>query len=200
MAMNLCLELAMLNTKRMRFPLEIILVCTRWYYAYPLSLRHLEEIMEERGAFLDHSTVGRWAIKFGLALEKIFRRYKSPVGRSWRMDETYVKINGKWTYLYRAVDKDGQTIDFLLRAKRDKVAAKAFFDKAMRQHVIPDKIAMDKSGSNKSAIDSINAALFGRALLRYLRTKLCCLDAFRFSKCVPQINQVGDSFAFLFLR
>jgi transposase-like protein len=64
MAMNLCLELAMLDTKRMRFPLEIILVCTSWYYAYPLSLRHLEEIMEERGAFLDHSTVGRWAIKF----------------------------------------------------------------------------------------------------------------------------------------
>jgi putative transposase len=148
----------MLNMKRMRFPLEIILVCIRWYYAYPLSLRHLEEMMEERETFIDHSTVGRWAVKFGPVLEKIFRRYKSPVGRSWRMDETYVKINGKWTYLYRAVDKEGQTIDFLLRAKRDKIAAKAFFDKAMRQHGVPEKVTMDKSGSNKSAIDAVNAA------------------------------------------
>ncbi len=147
----------MLVVKGMRFPIEVILVCIRWYAAYPLSSRHLEEMMEERGVTVDHSTVSRWAIRFLPLLEKIFRKYKRPVGGSWRMDETYIKVKGVWKYLYRAVDRDGKTIDFLLAAKRDKAAAKRFFDKAMQANGIPEKVTMDKSGANKAAIDEINA-------------------------------------------
>jgi putative transposase len=146
----------MLNTKRMRFPIDIILVCIRWYAAYPLSYRHLEEMMEERGVFVDHSSINRWAIRFLPLLEKAFRKHKRPVGGSWRMDETYIKVKGVWKYLYRAVDKEGKTVDFLLTAKRDKAAAKRFFDKAMRHNGDPEKVTMDKSGANKAAIDEIN--------------------------------------------
>ena len=145
----------MLDTKRMRFPLEMISVCIRWYAAYPLSYRHIEELMQERGAFVDHSSINRWAIRFLPLLEKTFRKYKRPVGSSWRMDETYIKINGQWKYFYRAVDKEGQTVDFLLSAKRDKAAAMRFFNKAMLFNGLPDKIAMDKSGANKAAIDQM---------------------------------------------
>ena len=145
----------MLGTKRMRFPIDVILVCIRWYAAYPLSYRHLEEMMRERGVFVDHSSINRWAIGFLPLLEKVFRKHKRPVGGSWRMDETYIKIKGAWKYLYRAVDKEGKTIDFLLTAKRDKTAAMRFFDKAMQDNGMPEKVTMDKSGANKSAIDQI---------------------------------------------
>lgn len=92
--------------------------------AYPLSLRNLEEMMSERGISVDHSTVHRWALQLLPVMEKLFRRRKRLVGKSWHMDETYIKINGQWQYLYRAVDTDGATVDFLLRAHRDNVAAR----------------------------------------------------------------------------
>ena len=145
----------MLNTKGMRFPMDVILMCIRWYVAYPLSYRHVEEMVEERGVNVDHSSINRWASRFLPLLEKVFRKHKRPVGRSWRMDETYIKVKGVWKYLYRAVDKDGNTIDFLLTAKRDKAAAMRFFDKAMRDNGVPEKVAMDKSGANKAALDQI---------------------------------------------
>ena len=145
-------------------------MCVRWYAAYPLSYRHLEEMMEERGVFLDHSTINRWAIRFLPMLEKVFRRqYKRPVGLSWRMDETYVKVNGVWKYLYRAVDKEGKTVDFLLTAKRNKAAAKRFFEKAMNANGLPEKVTMDKSGANKAAMDEINASLPSPALVRQIK-------------------------------
>src|ERR1035437_6707471 len=146
----------MLATKGMRFPIDVI-VGIRWYAAYPLSYRHLEEIMQERGVFVDHSSINRWAIRFLPLLEKVFRKYKCPVGGSWRMDETYIKVKGVWKYLYRAVDKEGKTIDFLLTAKRDKAAAMRFFDKAMQTNGVPAKVNLDKSGANKAAMDAINA-------------------------------------------
>ncbi len=145
----------MLDTKRMRFPLDVILVCIRWYGAYPLSYRHLEEMMHERGVFVDHSSISRWTIRFLPALEKVFRKYKRPVGDSLRMDETYIKVKGAWKYLYRAVDKESKAIDFLLTAKRDKAAAMRFFEKAIHDNGNPEKVAMDKSGANQSAIDQI---------------------------------------------
>jgi len=147
----------MLATKGMRFPIDVILVCIRWYAAYPLSYRHLEEMMEERGVFVDHSSINRWAIRFLPLLEKVFRKHKRPVGSSWRMDETYIKVKGDWKYLYRAVDKQGKTVEFLLTAKRDRAAAMRFFDKAMKANGVPEKVTMDKSGANKAAMDEINA-------------------------------------------
>jgi putative transposase len=91
--------------RRLHYPIEVILVCVRWYVAYPLSLRHLEEMMAERGVAVDHSTIHRWAVKMLPVLAAICRRGKRPVGKSWRMDETYIKVAGQWKYLYRAVDK-----------------------------------------------------------------------------------------------
>ena len=96
--------------KGAHFPQEIILPCVRWYVAYPLSTRHIEELMLERGVHVDHSTVNRWVIKYSPQLEEAFYRRKRPVWVSSRMDETYIKIKGTWYYLYRAVDKQGQTI------------------------------------------------------------------------------------------
>ena len=143
--------------KRLHYPLEVILTCVRWYVAYPLSLRHLEEMMAERGTSVDHSTVHRWALKLLPVLEKAFRRRKRPVGKSWRMDETYIRVKGDWKYLYRAVDKDGNTIDFLLRAHRDKTAARRYFEKSIAQNGVPETVTIDKSGANLAALEAINA-------------------------------------------
>jgi transposase-like protein len=113
----------MINFKGSQFEREIILWGVRWYVAYPISYRQLEEMMGERGVAVDHSTLNRWVIKYAPEFEKAFRRRQRPVGSSWRMDETYVRIKGKWAYLYRAVDTEGQTIDFLLTPHRDRVGA-----------------------------------------------------------------------------
>ena len=115
----------MLDTKKMRFPIDVILVCIRWNAAYPLSYRHLEEMMQERGVQVDHSSISRWAIRFLALLEKVFRSHQRPVG------ERYIKVNGKWKYLYRAVDMAGKTVDFLLTDRPDKKAAMRFFEKTM---------------------------------------------------------------------
>jgi putative transposase len=143
--------------QRMHYPLEVMLTCVRWYAAYPLSLRHIEEMMQERGVLVDHATVHRWAIKILPVLAAVLRRRKRPVGKSWRMDETYIKVAGQWKYLYRAVDRDGDTIDFLLRAKRDRAAARKFLERSIALHGEPDKITIDKSGANTAAIASYNA-------------------------------------------
>ncbi|WP_184223106.1 IS6 family transposase [Granulicella aggregans] len=142
--------------KRLHYPVDVILLCVRWYSAYPLSLWHLEEMMAERGIFVDHSTVHRWAIKLLPVLEKAFRRSKRKVGRSWRMDETYIRVRGEWKYLYRAVDKAGDTVDFLLRAHRDKAAARRFFEQAVERNGSPEKVTIDKSGSNVAALEALN--------------------------------------------
>jgi putative transposase len=146
----------MLDFKGSQFEREIILWGVRWYVAYPISYRQLEEMMGERGVTVDHSTLNRWVIKYAPEVEKQFRRLQRPVGRSWRMDETYVKIKGKAAYLYRAVDKDGQTIDFLLTPTRDREAAEAFLYKAIRTQGRPEKITIDQSGSNTAAITHYN--------------------------------------------
>ncbi|MBN8750301.1 MAG: IS6 family transposase [Variovorax sp.] len=143
--------------ERMHYPLEVMLTCVRWYAAYPLSLRHIEEMMAERGVVVDHATVHRWAIKILPVLAAAFRRRKRPIGKSWRMDETYIRVAGQWKYLYRAVDRDGDTIDFLLRAKRDHAAARRFLEQSIGLHGVPEKITIDKSGANRAAILSINS-------------------------------------------
>jgi putative transposase len=146
----------MIDLKGHRVEKDIILLCVRWYLTYPLSYRNLKEMMEERGVEVDYSNIYRWVQKFTPHLEAAFRNGKKrPVGSSWRMDETYIKVKGEWKYLYRAVDKAGQTIDFLLTAHRDKKAAKRFLRKAVRQHGLPDKITIDKSGANRAAIEAL---------------------------------------------
>jgi putative transposase len=109
--------------KRLHYPLDVILLCVWWYVAYSLSLRNLEEMMAERGFEVDHSSVRRWVIKLVPLFEKAFRRHERPVGKSWRMDETYVQVRGQWKYLYRAVDKAGSTVDFLCGASRQVCSA-----------------------------------------------------------------------------
>jgi len=143
--------------KRLHYPLDVILTCVRWYVSYALSLRNLEEMMAERGIAVDHSTVHRWALKLLPVLEKAFRHRKRPVGKSWRVDETYIKVKGEWKYLYRAVDKAGHTIDFLLRAHRDKAAAKLYFEKAIAQNGESETVTIDKSGANLAALEALNA-------------------------------------------
>jgi transposase-like protein len=126
--------------------------------AYPLSTRHVEELMDERGVEVDHSTINRWVIKYSPQLEEAFHRRKRPVWVSWRMNETSIKVKGQWRYLYRAVDKTGQTIDFLLTKERDEQAAKRFLTKAIRRHGVPEKITIDGSAANEAAITSYNEA------------------------------------------
>src|SRR6266704_2273781 len=144
--------------KGAHFPHEIILMGVRWYVAYPLSTRHVEELMLERGVHVDHSTINRWVVKYSPLLEEAFHRRKRPVWVSWRMDETYIKVKGEWRYLYRAVDKQGQTIDFLLTEHRDKEAALRFLKKAIRRHGVPEKLTIDGSDANEAAIKSYNEA------------------------------------------
>ena len=113
-------------------------------------------MLAERGVEVDHSSFYRWVQKFTPQLEAAFRKGKKrPVGQSWRMDETYIKIKGQWKYLYRAVDQEGQTIDFLLTAHRDQKSARRFFKKAIRQHGLPAKVTIDKSGANTAAIEAL---------------------------------------------
>jgi putative transposase len=142
--------------KGAHFPQDIILTAVRWYVAYPLSARHVEELIGERGVHVDHSTVNRWVIKYSPQLEDAFHRRKRPVRVSWRMDETYIKIKGEWRYLYRAVDKQGQTIDFLLTEQRDQEAALRFLKKAIRRNGVPEKITIDGSDANEAAIKRYN--------------------------------------------
>jgi transposase-like protein len=145
-----------ISFKGAHFPPEIILMGVRWYVAYPLSTRHVEELMEERGMDVDHSTINRWTIKYSPLLEEAFHGRKRPVWVSWRIDETYIKVKGQWRYLYRAVDKMGQTVDFLLTKERDEQAAKRFLTQAIRRHGVPEKITIDGSAANEAALKSYN--------------------------------------------
>jgi putative transposase len=142
--------------KGAHFPKEVILMGVRWYVAYPLSTRHVEELMEERGVEVDHATINRWVITYSSPLEAAFHRQKRPVWISWRMDETYIRVKGQWRYLYRAGDKTGQTIDFLLTEQRDERAAMCFLTKAIRRHGVPEKITIDGSEANAAAIRGYN--------------------------------------------
>lgn len=142
-------------TKR-QFKKEIILQCVRWYVAYPLSYRNLEEMMAERGVEVDHTTVYRWVIHYTPKLEQAFQKRKRATGNRLRLDETYIKVKGEWKYFYRAVDKEGQTVDFLLTAKRDRKAAKRYLKKLINRQGCPELINIDKSGANKLAIELVN--------------------------------------------
>jgi len=142
------------------FPSDIILQAVRYYVSYKLSYREIEEILAERGIDVDHSTINRWVIKYAPLLEHRARRKKRPAAASWRMDETYINVKGQWKYYYRAVDKYGDVIDFLLCERRDEKAARAFFTKAIDHSGLPEKVVIDKSGANALALHNINVSLW----------------------------------------
>ena len=136
---------------------EIILLTVRWYLRYNLSFRNLVEMMEERGLSMAHTTIMRWVHQYGPKLDERVRRYLKPTNDSWRVDETYIKVKGQWMYLYRAVDSEGNTIDFYLSKTRDKKATKRFFKKALRSfHVSkPRVITVDKNPAYPIAVEEL---------------------------------------------
>jgi transposase-like protein len=142
----------MSSFKGRHFQKEMILHSIRWYLAYVLSYRDIEEIIKERGFDVDHSTIQRWVVDYAPPLEHAFRQKKKRPSRRWRLDETYIRVKGQWKYFYRAVDKQGNTIDFLFTAKRDKKAALRFFTKAIDRNGEPGLINIDKSSTNTAAI------------------------------------------------
>ena len=135
---------------------DIILLCVRWYCRYALSYRDLEEIMQERGLTVDHSTVFRWVQRYAPEINMRIRPHLKLTRASYRVDETYVKVGKDWKYLYRAVDSQGNTIDFMLSAKRDISAAKRFFKKIMRtdHRATPLTISVDKHASYPDAFNA----------------------------------------------
>jgi putative transposase len=154
----------MISFKGRHFMRDVILMVVRWYISYALSYRDKEELM--LGMTVDHSTLNRCVIHYAPLLEEKFREnHKRKVGSSWRMDETYIKVKGQWNYLYRAVDKDGDTVDFMLSKNREEASAKAFFTKAIGSNGLPGKITIDKSGANKAGIEAINLQLIVFSLL-----------------------------------
>src|ERR1700731_2556955 len=143
--------------KGRHFDQEIIILCVRWYIAFKLSFRDLVQMMTERGVLLAHTTILRWVQRYVPEFEKRWSRYARPVGGSWRCDETYIRVKGRWTYLYRAVDKVGRTIDFYLSEKRDITAAKHFLRKAMKSVGAPRVITLDAYAASHRAVRELKA-------------------------------------------
>jgi transposase-like protein len=140
------------------FDRPTIILCVRWRLTYKLSSRDLAEMMAERGVDVSHTTILRWVQRYVPEFEKKWSRYAQPVGSSWRVDETDIRVRGRWTYLYRAVDKQGLTVDFLLSEHRDIAAAKGFFTRAPKQHGAPQSITLDGYPATHSAITEPQAS------------------------------------------
>ena len=134
------------------FDKEIVVLCVRWYPSFKLSYRDLVSMMSERGISLAQTTILRWVQHYTPEFEKRWWRYARPVGGSWRMDETYIKVRGEWVYLYRAVDKAGKTVDFFLIRERDTNGAKAFLRKAMKGQRVPAKVTLDAYAASHRAV------------------------------------------------
>jgi putative transposase len=138
--------------KGRHFDQSVILLCVRWYLAYNLSLRDLEEMMAERGISVDHATIHRWTTHYAPLLLEQFNRRKRLAGGKWHLDETYVKVRGRWMYLYRAIDSHGDTVEFWFSERRNLTAAKRFLRKALKRHGPPERIVIDGSQTNREAI------------------------------------------------
>jgi transposase-like protein len=138
--------------KGRQFDQSVILLCVRWYLAYNLSLRNLEEMMAERGISVDHATVHRWTVRYAPMLLERFNQRKRLVSRKWHIDETYIKVRGRWMYLYRAIDSNGDTVEFWFSERRNLTAAKRFLGRALKRHGRPERIVIDGSQTNREAI------------------------------------------------
>jgi putative transposase len=158
----------MISFKGAQFPKDVILFAVFFYVRYGVSYRDAEEIMEERGVNVDHATLNRWVIKYSPLIAVNAKKRKRAVATSWRMDETYIKVKGEWVYLYRAVDKFGDTVDFMLSEKRDEAAATAFFKQAIDNNGFPEKVVMDKSGANYVGLENINFLLMLAGIISFV--------------------------------
>ena len=138
-----------------RFPREVISVAVRWYLRYGLSYRDVEELMAERGVTVDHVTIYRWVQRFTPEFIEAARLCRHAPGDRWFADETYVKVAGRWTYLYRAIDQHGQVIDVLLSARRDLAAARRFFTRALRAGTIPAEVTTDRAPAYPRVLDEL---------------------------------------------
>jgi putative transposase len=138
--------------KGRHFDRSVILLCVRWYLAYGLSLRDLEEMMTERGISVDHTTIHRWTVHYAPLLLEQFNRRKRQVTGRWHIDETYIKVRGEWRYLYRAIDSNGDTVEFWFSERRNLTAAKRFLSRALKRYGRPERIVIDGSQTNKEAI------------------------------------------------
>ncbi len=134
------------------FDAEIVVLCVRWYLSFKLSYRDLVSMMSERGIDMAHTTILRWVQHYTPEFQKRWNRFARPVGGSWRMDETYIRVKGEWMYLCRAVDKAGKTVDFYISCKRDVNAAKAFLRQAMKGQRVPTKITLDAYAASHRAV------------------------------------------------
>ena len=138
-----------------RFPREVISVAVRWYLRYGLSYRDVEELLAERDVTVDHVTVYRWVQRFTPEFTEAARPGRHAPGDRWFVDETYVKVAGKWTYLYRAVDQHGQVIDVLLSVRRDLAAARRFFTRALRAGTVPAEVTTDRAPVYPRVLDEL---------------------------------------------
>jgi putative transposase len=176
----------MIDFKGSQHPKDVILYAVFFYVRYAVSYRDLEEIMEERGVEVDHATLNRWVVKYSPMIASQAQRQKSKTGSSWRMpshaftmrcqvtNETYIKVKGQWTYYYRAVDKNGKTLDFMLSEQRDAKAARRFFKQTIDANGVPDKVVIDKSGANLAGLLWTNVMLKfanGSKLIKILQVK-----------------------------
>lgn len=152
------------------FPKNIILYAIFFYVRYPVSYRDLQEILAERGVSVDHPALNRWVIRYLLRIAAQAQMRKRCTARSWGVDETHLKVRGKWTYLYRAVDRDGQTLDFMLSGRRDLATARRFFKNAIATNSVPERVVIDKSGSNLAGLQAVNTILKFTGPVRLLKS------------------------------
>ncbi|MCZ4354600.1 IS6 family transposase [Roseovarius aestuarii] len=148
-----------IDFKGSHYPKSVILYAVFFYVRYAVSYRDLEEIMAERGVNVDHATLNRWVVKYAPLIAAKAHKRKQKTAVSWRMDETYIKVRGKWTHYYRAIDKHGKTLDFMLSERRDQAAATAFFTRAIGNNGFPDRVVIDKSGANLAGLQNMNCLL-----------------------------------------
>ncbi len=136
-----------------RFPREVISVAVRWYLRYGLSYRDVEELLAERGVVVDHVTIDRWVQRFTPEFVEAARTCRHVPGDRWFVDETYVRVNGRWTYLYRAVDQYREVVDVWLSTRRDLTAARAFFARALATGAVP--VTTDRAPAYPRVLDEL---------------------------------------------
>ncbi len=182
------------NFKGRHFEAALIIQAVSWYLRYPLSYHDIEEVLLERGLAVDHSTLNRWVLAYAPLIERRLRAFRKPHCGSVRVDETYIRIRGQWRYLYRAIDKHGSLVDFLLTATRDLEAAKRFFRKMLQDQPLlgPDRIGTDAAGPYLPAIAAAwTDGLLARTPLHYVTKQLqqgIESDHFRVKKPMPRIG------------